>query len=400
MPSISFVLLCIFLALLQFLAAVPWITAIDPNSRRLVRDWRTWGVGLGVGVVLGLFAALFLSLTSGNEVVLGRWGRFCMSVLQLQIAADVFAALFLALLTLWPKGGAVAQAAFREAVRQPMFWALTGFAVFLMFVSIIIPYFTFGEDLKMMTESCYAFTMLATLFFGVVSSAISVHEEIEGRTAVTVMSKPVSRRQFFLGKFTGILLAALAMTLLLGWFLIWAILVKIDWDVTPSNPAAAVVDPKWLIDFMRNFDDKTPASFLVHGLGQWTNDAMDALPRLVQGFCQVMVLLSITTALATRLPMVVNLAFCLFIYLLGNLAPVMVDVTRDKNPLLSFLAQVIQTVFPGLDHFDVSSVITRGVPVSEGAYAVYTLSVTFYALCYSTCALLFGLILFEDRDLA
>jgi len=36
---------------------------------------------------------------------------------------------------------------------------------------------------------------------------ISINEEIEGRTAVTLMSKPVSRRQFLMGKFVGILTA-------------------------------------------------------------------------------------------------------------------------------------------------------------------------------------------------
>ena len=399
MPSTSFAVFCVILATLQFLAALPWIAAIHLYSRRLIRDWRTWGIGLGVCLLTGLFTAFVLSATSSNQAVLGRWGRAYMSALHLQLAADLFVLIFLALLTLWPKGGAVAQAAFREAVRQPMFWALTGFAGFLMLISIIIPYFTFGEDLKMVKEVCYAFTMLASLVFGVMSSAISVHEEIEGRTAITVMSKPISRRQFFLGKFVGILLSALAMTMILGWLLIWAILVKIIWDITPSSPQQNLIDPAWLTRLVQHFEAGSLAD-LMRGMGLWTDDALTAMPGLVQGFCQVMVLLAIATALATRLPMIVNVAFCLFIFFLGNLASIMVDATAGKYALLSFIAQVIQTVFPGLDHFDVSAVITRDVPLSEGAYAMYTLSVTLYALCYSTCALLFGLILFEDRDLA
>ena len=41
--------------------------------------------------------------------------------------------------------------------------------------------------------------MLASAAFGVLVAAVSISEEIEGRTAVTLMSKPVSRRQFLLG---------------------------------------------------------------------------------------------------------------------------------------------------------------------------------------------------------
>ena len=87
----------------------------------------------------------------------------------------------------------------------------------------------------MVKNLCYEFTMLSALLFGVVSAAISVHEEIEGRTAITVMSKPISRRQFFLGKYAGILLSTLAMTMLVGWLLVWVILFK-QWYDAPTTP--------------------------------------------------------------------------------------------------------------------------------------------------------------------
>ena len=68
----------------------------------------------------------------------------------------------------------------------------------------------------MVKELGYDMTMLAAVLFGVLAASMSISEEIEGRTAITLMSKPVSRRQFLLGKFVGILLAALVMTVLLG----------------------------------------------------------------------------------------------------------------------------------------------------------------------------------------
>ena len=64
---------------------------------------------------------------------------------------------FAVLLLTWPKGAAVAVAAFREGVRQPMFWLLTFAAALLMFVSTLVPYFTMatGEELKMVKELGY-----------------------------------------------------------------------------------------------------------------------------------------------------------------------------------------------------------------------------------------------------
>ena len=51
------------------------------------------------------------------------------------------------------------------------------------------------------------------------------------------MSKPVSRRQFLLGKFAGITLSALFMTALMGWVLVWVFLYKSWYD---SGVAGAV----------------------------------------------------------------------------------------------------------------------------------------------------------------
>src|SRR5438105_8691007 len=135
-----------------------------------------------------------------------------------------------------------------------MFWLLFAAARTLMLISPFIPYFTFGEDYKMVKELCFAFTMLAPAVFAVVAAGISVSEEIEGRTAVTLMSKPVSRRQFLLGKFAGLLLAALGMTLLLGWFLVWVILFKSVYDrPLPNTPEAiAQADPSWVIEYVND----------------------------------------------------------------------------------------------------------------------------------------------------
>lgn len=321
-----------------------------------------------------------------------------MSVLHLQIAADFLVVLFFALLTFWPKGGAVALSTFREGVRQPMFWLLTSAALFLIAVSPVIPYFTFGEDLKMVKELCYVFTMLAPALFGVIAASMSVSEEIEGRTAVTLMSKPVSRRQFLLGKFLGILSAGMLMTFILGWALVWIVVFGRNYIRLPAQPDYP--DPAWVVETAQGLFPDNSLSDLALGVGLWVHDAAEAAPGLVIGFCQVMVLVAIAVALATRLPMVVNFPICLVIYFMGHLTPIMTEVTRNKNKLVYFMAQVFDTLLPGLDLFDVGTAVVREAPPPPVEYAIYASNVALYALIYTVIALLFGLILFEDRDLA
>src|SRR5262249_7125597 len=132
------------------------------------------------------------------------------SVLQAQLIFDVILAAVGFVLVAWPKGGTVAMAAFREGYRQPLFWLIAAVVMIALFISMVIPYFTFGEDFRMMKQLSFDMIKLSTMGFAVIAAAVSVSEEIEGRTAVTLMSKPVTRRQFLLGKYFGILLAALA----------------------------------------------------------------------------------------------------------------------------------------------------------------------------------------------
>ncbi len=391
------IFVCAVLAVIQLAAALPWLLAVEPRLRAVSKKAGAWAVALAACFGIGVAAGAYLH-ANADPRNLAQWGRLYASILHLQLAADFFVAVLLLYLLIWPKSGAVALSAFRESLRQPMYWLLTGGALLLLVTSPFWPYFTFGEDLKMVKELGYAFTMLSAAAFAVLAAGMSISEEIEGRTAVTLMSKPVSRRQFLLGKFGGILLAALVMTVLLGWVLVWIILFKEWWD--PQIGVEETPDPAWVSDAARGLLGNSVGADLVRGMNLWINDAGLALPGLTIGFCQVMVLLAIAVALATRFPMIVNVVCCLVVYFLGHLTPIMTEVSRNKFALIYFVAQLFETLLPGLDLFDVGTAIVREVPLPTLDFAMYTFNVTLYAVLYTGIALLFGLILFEDRDLA
>jgi hypothetical protein len=94
--------------------------------------------------------------------------------------------------------------------------------------------------------------------------------------------------------------------------------------------------------------------------------------------------------------MVVNMVACFAIFVIGNLTPVMVQAGVLKLEFVSFMARLIATVLPTLDHFNVESAISTGtaVPASYIGWAAG------YSLAYSAAAIFVALLLFEDRDLA
>jgi hypothetical protein len=123
------------------------------------------------------------------------------------------------------------------------------------------------------------------------------------------------------------------------------------------------------------------------------------LPGLVLGFLEVTVLTSISVAISTRLPMLVNLVVCISIFFLGHLSPILVEATSQGqvNELVSFMAKLFAWVLPSLEFFNAGPAISTGAVIPWFGYVIPALG---YCVLYSGAALLFAFLLFEDRDLA
>ena len=319
-----------------------------------------------------------------------------------------------------PSLGAIAQAAYREACRQPMFWLIIVSATCLIWFSVGVPYFTFGDDYKMMKQIGFDVAMLSSVLFGVLAASMSISEEIEGRTAVTLMSKPVNRRQFLVGKYLGILLACLIMSLILGWTLNYALRAMREFDpinnapdpVDPmGTPVEKVVDPltfqaqKTVVPLFEKPVPSVTGKAVARGCGLWFSDTLAHSLGILLGFGQVMILVAIASALATRISFVVNIVLCLLIYFLGHLAPVLVRVTESAGTgvgvgLVGFMGKLFDVLLPALEFFNMGPAIIRETPLDLWQFGTYVVTVLGYSLIYTSIALLVGLLLFEDRDLA
>lgn len=115
---------------------------------------------------------------------------------------------------------------FLEAVRQKFFNALLFISIVLLSSATFFQQFNFGaEELKFITD--FGFGVL--VFFGAILSitvtAQLFFNEIENKTALTILAKPVHRLEFLAGKFLGAQMLMLGFTfvicLILGGILYW-----------------------------------------------------------------------------------------------------------------------------------------------------------------------------------
>ena len=266
---------------------------------------------------------------------------------------------------------AIAAATTKEAVGQPLFAVVLTLGIALIVAFIVIPYNTFGEDVKMYKDSGLTLIKVLALLLVAWTAGVAVSEEIEGRTALTVLSKPLARWQFVLGKFAGLVLVALLVFLILGGVLLMMTNFKVVYDAREGSK----VDPLW-----------------------WdcADEMVTVVPGLALAFLETVVLAAIALAASTRLGTVANLILCFAVYALGHLVPLVVQSSVGKFAIVRFTGRLFATILPVLDHFTVEAAVVGGVPVPWD----YLGWAALYAGLYAAVAILVALVLFQHRDLA
>jgi ABC-type transport system involved in multi-copper enzyme maturation permease subunit len=282
---------------------------------------------------------------------------------------------------------------FKEAVLQPIYplIALIGSAIIVIFT--FLPYFTLGEDTRMYKSVCFDVILLLTLIVTLLATSKSIYEEIEDRTMLTLMSKPVARWEVLVGKYLGLILAAALAIAVMGAVLLIGTYIRTpgDYQISTKSLYSYEVQRAW--DYRR-----------MHMAGVY--------PTLLLIWMQVSVLAAISVAISTRLSLVVNLPLVILLYLAGNLTRFIDSATQGSSIATRSFAWIAETILPFLSVFDLrhltvySTIRLKGSVFQNTFEGIATsqmwsgtASAAVYAVLYVIAALSFGLILFRNREL-
>jgi ABC-type transport system involved in multi-copper enzyme maturation permease subunit len=290
--------------------------------------------------------------------------HFALTVLLIYLA-------YLLLRAFFPKLSAISLATSKSQMAQPLYQILLVVCCFLLGLFLFVPYHTFGEDIKVMKDTGLTLILVCAVLQAVWAASTSVEDEIEGKTAMTVLSKPIGRAQFIIGKFAGISWASAVFMIVTGAWLMVLVAYKTIYDARETaNPT-----PEWQ---------------------QCHAELVRLAPGLALALMETLIFIAISVAISTRLPLLANMTICFAIYAFGHLTPQLVQAGEGRLENVKFMAQFIATVLPVLDHFNIQAAIAKGVSVNP----TYVVTASGYCVLYCTIALLLALVLFEDRDLA
>lgn len=108
-----------------------------------------------------------------------------------------------------------------ESIRQPIYFVMVGLGIIALILNLGLSSFTLDNDNKFLIDMGMATIFLVGLLIAAFVATRVLTREIEDKTVLTVVSKPVGRPLFLFGKFLGVYVAIMiAATILSSTFLL------------------------------------------------------------------------------------------------------------------------------------------------------------------------------------
>ena len=260
----------------------------------------------------------------------------------------------------------VAGAAFKESVRDRVPYTMVVFAVLMIAASFLISELTAGQDLKIIKDLGLAAMSIFGLGIAVFIGIGLVSKEVERKSVYGLLTKPVTRAQFILGKYFG-LLTTLAVNLSVMTLAYYAVLFYMDISATAAVRAS------------------------------WAAPALDA--RQLAAIGLIMGELALVTAVALffssfsspLLSAMLTLGLWVAGHFNGDLRQF--EQVVDQ-PAVAWIARTLYYLLPNLAPFNVRAEVVYGMPVAA-SHVGFTL---LYAAVYIAALLVAAVAIFRRRD--
>jgi ABC-2 type transport system permease protein len=346
----------------------------------------------------------------------------------------------------------IAHNTFTESIRQPIFVVLILLGSLAMVINPQLAAYTMEDDNKLLIDMGLSTIFLVSLLLAAFTATGVFSNEIENKTVLTVVSKPVGRPLFVVGKYIGISAAIATAFFLLSIAMIFTIRHRV------MSTASDHFDmPVILLGFGGAFLALTVATVANYLYGRVfsstftvclliTQTAAFALVLVIDKnwalqspvtefiahdgelaqvgvglglvFQAVLVLTGVAVAASTRLGQVMTLLICIGVFLLGLASnslsqmvnmrlsiPAGTDYYQSLSAIFSAdialyqkvvysAAKLIYMVIPNLQFFWPADAITQGTPITAGLFGL----VSGYAALQIVAVLAIAIALFQNRE--
>tara|TARA_B100000609_G_C17222953_1_gene441969 strand:- start:7363 stop:8127 length:765 start_codon:yes stop_codon:yes gene_type:complete len=248
---------------------------------------------------------------------------------------------------------AIASNTFRETIRDKLLYGILFFSILLLFVGLLLGELSLGNNVKVTKDVGLSAISLFGILLAIFTGVSLVHKELDKRTIYTILSKPIHRHQFILGKYLGMLMTAFVQIVLLTLVFTFLLLYQ-----------------------QQYLDYRIYNAVLLY----WFEIVLITSVALFFS--------SFTTPFFSGL-----FTFCFF--LIGRLMPEVEQIsTTVENTIIAGVLKGA-TLLPNLQHLNIGPRLVHHEALPPG----YITSSILYATCYTGLFLFLAIALFSKRDL-
>jgi ABC-type transport system involved in multi-copper enzyme maturation permease subunit len=250
---------------------------------------------------------------------------------------------------------AIAKQTLEDMLRRKILLILLIVALGMIALGPSVGFLSPRESSVVLRSMGLAVILIAGLLITILSGIQVIPTEVERRTIYTVLSKPVQRYEFVLGKFLGGIFTVFVMIAAMG----IVFLGVLAWQE-------------------RHF-------------------APDMLKGVLLTFFQMMLLGAMAIFFSTFATPVVNFFLSFSLFIVGNMSAVTESLTSNKNPVTRILANIVHFLIPNFGNFNIQNkLIHPEVTISNES--VFIVQNIVYALIYSAVLLILAILVFDRRE--
>jgi ABC-type transport system involved in multi-copper enzyme maturation permease subunit len=248
---------------------------------------------------------------------------------------------------------AIALNTFKEAIRDRILYLLLFFAAVCIISSRVLALLAVGDRVKIITDVGLASLSIFGVLMAILIGTGLVYKEIDKRTIYTILSKPIHRYQFLLGKYLGLVLTLFVMLVLMT--LIFLV-------------------------FLFFYTLRIDASFFM------------AIFFIFLELCLITAVAMLFSCFSTP---ILSTLFSLSFFLIGHLSwGLETLIKKIPQSGVKTAAKILYTFLPDLENFNFKTEVVHHLPIPPQVFLYSTL----YGIFYTVFILALAILVFRRRD--
>lgn len=283
----------------------------------------------------------------------------------------------------------IARNTFGDSLRKRVLLIFLLLAFVALLLALMLNYFTAREQITTYKSTQLVLNLIFGALIAITTAVFLIPNEIERRTIYSILSKPVQRWEFFLGKFLG---GALTVGFMLGLMMIATMLVLFVLSAKPPTGTTP---------------DMAQQAQQAVNVGEWMQRAGGELGLVFRGtlvtYFQLVIVTAIATTLSLFLTPTVNFSVTAFIWIVGNLQWLVAALANRSGEakgmvIVPYIAKGFYYLVPHFHDFNImGSIVHPEVPIAVNHWA-YAAQVGAYGVAYGMLILLAGVLAFDRKE--